>query len=77
MEGLSASSDDSQAVVFKVSEAVGAPLNELHLSMEAFSDAVVFGEPPHGRNFAPPALKGFGQRLHGGELLGFVPFDMG
>jgi hypothetical protein len=29
--------------------------------MEAFSDAVVFGEPPHGRNFAPPALKGFGQ----------------
>ena len=51
MEGLSASSDDSQALVFKVSEAVGAPLNELHLSMEAFSDAIVFGEPPHGRNF--------------------------
>jgi hypothetical protein len=32
----------------KISEAVGTPLNELHLSMEAFRDAIVFGEP-----FAP------------------------
>ena len=30
----------------KVSEAVGSPLNELHFSMEPFSDAIVFGEPP-------------------------------
>ncbi len=30
----------------KVSEAVSAPLDELHFSMEALGDAVVFGEAP-------------------------------
>jgi len=24
--------------------------------MEAFSDVIVFGEPSHGRNFAPPTV---------------------
>jgi hypothetical protein len=73
---LSAGSDRSHAVIFKVSEAVGAPLKELHLSMEAFSDGIVFDEPPRGRNFSPPAQEGFGRRLHGSELFGFVPFDI-
>jgi hypothetical protein len=44
-----ASNDHSQAVVLKVSKAVGTPLNELHLPMEAFRNAIVFGEPPHRR----------------------------
>jgi len=47
-EWLTASSDHSQAVVLKVSKAVSSPLNELHLPMEAFRNAIVFGEAPHG-----------------------------
>ena len=49
---LTARSDHSQAVVLKISEAVGAPLNKLHFPMEAFGNAIVFREPPHGRNLA-------------------------
>jgi hypothetical protein len=41
--GLSAGSDDSAAVVFKISEAVGASLGDLYLVMEAFVEAIVFG----------------------------------
>jgi len=44
---LTALGDDSQAVVFKVSEAVSSALNEFRLAMEAFGNADVFGEPPH------------------------------
>ena len=53
-ESLSASSDHTQAVV----------LNELHFPIEALGNAIVFSEPPHGRNLAPPTVKGFWQRLH-------------
>ena len=60
----------------KISEAVGTPLDELHLSMKAFGNAVVFGEPPHGRNLAPPTVERFCQRLHGGKLLRFVFLDV-
>ena len=51
----------AQAVVLKVSKTIGRPLDELHLSMEAFRDAIVFGEPPHGRNF--------GSRMDGAGAL--------
>ena len=44
---LTALRDDSQAVVVDVFEAVGASLDEFHLSVEAFGDAVGFGEAPH------------------------------
>ena len=69
---LTARSDHSQAVVLKIPEAIGSPLDELHFAMEAFRNAIVFGEPPHGRNLAPPTVERFCQRLHGGEVLGFV-----
>ena len=60
----------------KISEAIGAPLNELHFPMEAFGNAIVFGEPPHGRNLATPTVERFCQRLHGGKVLGFVFLDV-
>ncbi len=44
-------SDYSEAVVLKVSQAVSAPLSEIHLSIDALGDAVVIGEAPHGRDF--------------------------
>ena len=50
-EWLTARSDHSQAVVLKISEAIGAPLNELHFPMEAFGNAIVFSKPPRGGNF--------------------------
>ena len=45
---LTAGSDHTQAVVLKISEAVGAPLKELHFPMEAFGHAIVFGEQSQG-----------------------------
>ncbi len=48
---LAASGYHTEAVVFKISKAVGAPLNQLHLPVEAFCDSVVFGEAPHCGNF--------------------------
>jgi len=57
-------SDDAQAVVVEVSEAVGAALDELHLSMEAFGDAVVLREAPHARDLLRPVREG---ACEGGE----------
>jgi hypothetical protein len=31
--------------------------------METFSDAIVFGEPPHRRDFTSPTVKGFSQEF--------------
>ena len=45
---LAAVSDDAEAVVVKVTKAVGSSLDEFHLPVKAFSDAVVLGEAPHG-----------------------------
>jgi hypothetical protein len=72
--GLAALSDDAEAVVVKVSEAVGSALDEFHFSMEAFGNAVVAGEAPHACDlFAPVAeglSQGFGQfEAAGGEGL--------
>ncbi len=39
---LSALSDDAQAVVVKVFEAIGTALDEFHFSVEAFGDSIVF-----------------------------------
>ena len=44
---LAALSDDSDAVVLKVYDAVGAALDELHFSMKAFGNSIVSGEAPH------------------------------
>ncbi len=54
-------SDDTQAVVIEVSEAVSAALDEFHFSMEAFGNAIVFGKSPHTGNFLPPTIQSFGQ----------------
>jgi len=58
---LSALSDDAQAVVVKVFEAVGTALDEFHFSVEAFGDAVVFGEAPHSGDFILPVGQCFGE----------------
>ena len=44
---LAALSDDSEAVVFKVSKAVGTALDEFHLPMEPFCDPIASSESPH------------------------------
>jgi len=62
--GWAALSDDSEAVVVKVSEDVGTALYRLHLSMEAFGDTIVFGEAPHAGDLLLPGAQGLGQ---GGE----------
>ena len=51
---LSALSDDAQAVVLEVSKAVSAALDEFHFSVEAYGDAIVFGEAPHAGDFFAP-----------------------
>ena len=51
--------------------------DELHFPVEAFGNAIVFGEPPHGGDFAPPTVEGFSQSLHRSKLLGFVLLDVG
>ena len=53
---LTALGDDAQAVVVEVSEAVGAALDEFHLSVEALGDAIVAGEAPHGDQGLSPAV---------------------
>jgi hypothetical protein len=58
---LSALSDDAQAVVVEVSEAVSTALDEFHFAVEAFGDAIVFGEAPHAGDFLLPAFEGIGQ----------------
>jgi hypothetical protein len=59
--GLSALSDDAQAVVIEVSKAVSTALNKFHFAVEAFGDAVVFGEAPHAGDFLLPAFESIGQ----------------
>ena len=46
--GSAALGDDAEAIVLKVSEAIGASLDELHLSVKATGDAVGLGKSPHG-----------------------------
>ena len=58
---LSALSDDAQAVVVEVSEAVGTALDEFHFSVDAFGYAIVFGEMPHAGDFLLPTLERLGQ----------------
>jgi len=53
-------SDDSEAVVKEVSEAVSAALDEFHLSVEAFGDTVGFGKAPHSSNRLSPVLESVG-----------------
>ena len=51
---LAALSDDSEAVVVAVFEAISSTLNELHFAMEAFGNSIVTSEAPHaGNGFEP------------------------
>jgi len=73
---LSALSDDTQAVVVEVSEAVGTALDEFHLSLEALGDAVVFGKAPHGDQGLLPSVEGRGQAHEGfGPFFPFWPCE--
>ena len=51
----------------EVFEAVSPTLNELHLSVEALGDAVIFGKAPHGHKSLSPGVKRFGQADEGLE----------
>lgn len=48
----------AQAVVLKVSIAVGSSLDEFHFSVEAFRDAVVLDEVPHADDGRKPFSDG-------------------
>lgn len=61
--GLAARGDDAEVVVAKAAEAVGALLDEFQFAVEAFGDAVVFGEAPHPRERFESALEGLGERV--------------
>ena len=51
---LSAEDADTQAVVFKIPEAVCSSLDELHFSVEAFGNPVVLREAEHPGNLFLP-----------------------
>src|SRR6185437_8430178 len=44
-------------VVFEVSEAEGLATDELHFVVEAFGDAVVAAEAPHGGDLTGPGMQ--------------------
>ena len=46
------------SVVLEVSEAVGLALEDFHFGVEAFGDAVVSCESPHGGDFLSPRMEG-------------------
>ena len=51
---LSAEDADTQAVVFKIPEAVRSSLYELHFPVEAFGNPVIFREAEHPGNLFLP-----------------------
>ena len=61
--------DDPEAVVVKIFYAVGASLYELHLSVEALRDAVVFAEAPHADDLLLPVVGGFAEGWASGKEL--------
>ena len=61
MFGLSALSDDAQAVIVKRSEAVRAALYQFHFSVKTLGDAVVAGKAPHTDDLLGPFGEGFGE----------------
>ncbi len=76
-EVLAALSDDAESVVLEVSKAVGATLDELHFSVEALCDAVVFGEAPHGGDGLDPVVEGLGEGDERWEGAGREVIDEG
>ena len=73
---LTTLSDDAQAVVVKVSEAVCAALNEFHFPMEAFGDGVGSGEAPHGADGLGPGGEGLGEGMQALEADFIEVIDM-
>ena len=65
--GLAALSANAQAVVFKVTETVCSALDEFHLPVEAFGDAVIFREAPHRSDGFGPLLEGMSEGLQGSQ----------
>ena len=45
----------------EVAEAVSLALEDLHFGVEAFGDAVVASEAPHGDDFLGPGLEGLAE----------------
>jgi len=68
-------SDDTEAVVFEVSKAVSAALDELHLSMEALGNAIVLGEAPHASDGLGPGAQRGSQSDERLEATGGEPVD--
>ena len=67
---LTALGDDAQAVVVEVFEAVSTALDEFHFAVEAFGDAIVSGEAPHGGQGLAPGVEGLGESDQGSEGAG-------
>ena len=67
--------DDSQSIVLEIPEAVSTVLNEFHLAMEAFGDAVAVGEDEHAQDFLLPCLQGLPEGSEEIEAAGFHLLD--
>lgn len=51
---LAALGDDLQAIVFEVSEAINATLDQFHFPVKALGDPAVAGGPPHAGDQLDP-----------------------
>ena len=69
--------DDAEAVIFEVSEAVSAALDEFHFPVEALGDTIVFGKAPHAGDGFGPRAQGIGQRDEGFKAAGCKLLDEG
>ena len=69
-------SDDAEAVIFKVSEAIGAALDKFHFSMEALGDGVGLTEAPHGGDGFGPRGEGSGEGFELFKADGFEVLDV-
>ena len=57
-------SDNANAVVLEVPEAVSPALDELHFAVKAFGNTIVFCKSPHAGNGIDPGLQGLGEGFH-------------
>ena len=48
----------SNSVIFEVSKTIRSSRYHFHFVVEAFSDAVISGKPPHRNNWALPHKRG-------------------
>ena len=62
---------DPETIILEVSEAIGSSLNEFHLAMEAFRDAVAPREAPHADDGHKPLAERIGKATP--NVMGGMP----